>query len=114
MNDWKKAITFSYDDGVTQDKTLISLFNKYKAGGCDRENLSKLAGYEVIGMAYPGGGVNYTEHAAKIIAEHTGVKYARTTVCNYGFERQKHLYEFHPTVYHVMEMEQMFELGKLL
>ena len=25
----KKAITFSYDDGVTQDERLISLFNKY-------------------------------------------------------------------------------------
>ena len=25
----KKALTFSYDDGVTQDKRLISLFNKY-------------------------------------------------------------------------------------
>ena len=25
----KKAITFSYDDGVTQDEKLISLFNKY-------------------------------------------------------------------------------------
>ena len=24
-----KAITFSYDDGVTQDQRLISLFNKY-------------------------------------------------------------------------------------
>ena len=25
----KKAITFSYDDGVTQDERLIGLFNKY-------------------------------------------------------------------------------------
>ena len=24
-----KAVTFSYDDGVTQDQRLISLFNKY-------------------------------------------------------------------------------------
>ena len=24
-----KALTFSYDDGVTQDQRLISLFNKY-------------------------------------------------------------------------------------
>ena len=24
-----KAITFSYDDGVTQDKRLIEIFNKY-------------------------------------------------------------------------------------
>ena len=24
-----KAITFSYDDGVTQDKRLVDIFNKY-------------------------------------------------------------------------------------
>lgn len=29
FNGKKKAITFSYDDGVTQDKRLIELFNKY-------------------------------------------------------------------------------------
>ena len=29
FNGKKKAITFSYDDGVTQDERLIALFNKY-------------------------------------------------------------------------------------
>ena len=29
FNGKEKAITFSYDDGVTQDERLISLFNKY-------------------------------------------------------------------------------------
>ena len=29
FNGKKKAITFSYDDGVTQDIRLIELFNKY-------------------------------------------------------------------------------------
>lgn len=29
MRNWKKAVTFSYDDGVTQDIRLIELFNKY-------------------------------------------------------------------------------------
>lgn len=177
MQNWKKAITFSYDDGVTQDRRLVALFNKYGIKGtfnlnsellgqensliregvlvshnkvapsevrelytgheiavhtlthpnlsrvtddeeivrqveCDRENLSKLAGYEVTGMAYPGGGVNFTPHVAKIIEQRTGVQYARTTVCNYGFERQGNLYQFQPSVYHVMEMDKMFELGK--
>ncbi|MBQ8640545.1 MAG: polysaccharide deacetylase family protein [Lachnospiraceae bacterium] len=177
MKNWKKAITFSYDDGVTQDRRLIELFNKYGMKGTfnlnsellgqenaivregvlvnhtkvkpeevrslyagheiaahtlthpnlahvtddqeiirqverDRENLSQLAGYEVIGMAYPGGGINFSAHAAKLIEEHTGVRYARTTVCNYGFEVQKDLYQFKPSVYHVMEMDRMFELGK--
>lgn len=29
FNGKKKALTFSYDDGVTQDIRLIELFNKY-------------------------------------------------------------------------------------
>ena len=29
FNGKKKALTFSYDDGVTQDERLIALFNKY-------------------------------------------------------------------------------------
>ena len=29
-NGKKKAITFSFDDGVLQDKRLIDIFNKYK------------------------------------------------------------------------------------
>lgn len=29
FNGLKKAITFSYDDGVTQDKRLLQIFNKY-------------------------------------------------------------------------------------
>ncbi len=159
-----KAVTFSYDDGVTQDRRLIELFNKYglKAtfninsellgtrnvltyGGKsvqhnkvmpseiaslykghevavhtlthpmlpslteeeiirqvekDRENLSELAGYEVVGMAYPGGGVNFDLRVADIIEKHTGVKYARTTVHTFDFELQKDLYVFNPTVHH--------------
>lgn len=174
---WKKAITFSYDDGVTQDIRLIELFNKYGVKGtfnlnsellglpgsliregvqvshnkvnpedvksiydghevavhtlthpnlaqiaeekeiirqveCDRENLSKLAGYEVVGMAYPGGGINFSEQAARVIEQHTGVKYARTTVCTDCFDRQQDLYTFKPSVYHVMEMDKMFEMGQ--
>lgn len=174
---WKKALTFSYDDGVTQDIRLIELLNKYgmkctfnlnsellgredyliregvrvshikvepsqvrevyagheiavhtlrhpnladmdddeeivRQVEQDRENLSVLAGYEVVGMAYPGGGVNFTPHAAELIRQRTGVKYARTTVCNYGFERQDDLYQFQPTVYHIMEPEKLFEVGR--
>ena len=176
MNNWKKAVTFSYDDAVTQDIRLIELFNKYGVKGTfnlnsellgkdgyliregvrvdhikvapekvreiytgheiavhtlnhrnlaqvtddeeivrqvegDRENLSRLAGYEVVGMAYPGGGVNFTEHAAKLIEERTGVKYARTTVCSQSFDVQQDLYRFKPSVDH-MNMDEMFEVGK--
>lgn len=159
-----KAVTFSYDDGVTQDRRLIEIFNKYGLKGTfninseflgtentltygsksvahnkvsreeiktlydghevavhtlthphlpalseeeiirqvekDRQNLSELAGYEVIGMAYPGGGVNFDLRVADIIKNNTGVKYARTTVHTFDFELQKDLYVFNPTVHH--------------
>lgn len=159
-----KAVTFSYDDGVTQDKRLIELFNKYGLKGTfnlnsgllgtenvltysigsvqhnkifpeeiasvykghevavhtidhplltklseeeiirqtegDRIRLSELAGYEVVGMAYPCGGVNFDLRVADIIAKNTGVKYARTAVSTFNFELQKALHIFAPTVHH--------------
>ena len=170
-----KAITFSYDDGVTQDKRLIELLNHYSlkstfnlnsallgisgkiiSGGvtvrhdkvmseevqslyaghevavhtlthpdltrqtdgeiirqveADRLKLSELAGYEVIGMAYPGGGVNHNAHVAQVIREHTGVKYSRTINATHTFSRQDNMYQFNPTVYH-MEWEALFALGE--
>ena len=141
-----KAVTFSYDDGVTQDIRLIELLNKYGLkctfnlnsellgkGGIllrnglriahykirpedvksvyagheiaahtlthpslhrceddevirqvepDRQKLSELAGYVVVGMAYPGGGVNNDDRVAELIRQNTGVQYSRTTTVN--------------------------------
>jgi len=173
----KKAITFSYDDGVTQDIRLISLLNKYGLKATfnlnsellgldgsliregvkvshtkvkpedirhiyagheiaahtlthpllpqieedseiirqveeDRQNLSRLAGYEVAGMAYPGGGVNYNRRTAELIAGRTHIQYARTTVCSHNFTPQRDLYQFRPTVYHIMDGDRLFEDGK--
>ena len=132
-----KAITFSYDDGVTQDIHLIELLNKYNLKCTfninsellgkhhtliregmrishykiypddiksiyeghevavhtlthphlpplddaevirqveqDRLNLSQMVGYEVIGMAYPGGGVNNDDRVAEIIKNKPGL-----------------------------------------
>ena len=171
----RKALTFSYDDGVTQDRRLIWLFNKYGLKGTfnlnsellgldghliregvtvahvkfrpeevaeqyagheiaahtlthpnltdcgeaeiirqteqDRLNLSALAGYEVRGMAYPGGGVNYTDGVAETIRANTGVKYARTTVCTGDFEPQTDLMVFKPTVKHT-DFDRLFALGE--
>lgn len=171
-----KALTFSYDDGVTQDIRLIELFNKYgmkatfninsellgREGSLiregvwvnhtknnpedirhiyagheiavhtlthpnlkltedaevirqveqDRLNLCELAGYEVVGMAYPGGGDCYSDRVIDLMAKHTGVKYARTTNSTYNFDLQTRLLEFNPSVYHHMEMDKMFELGE--
>lgn len=170
-----KILTFSYDDGVTQDVRLIELFNKYGlkatfnlnsqllgkenslvregvtvthnkiapsdvrrayegheiAGHTrthpmlpslpddeivsqveeDRLRLSELAGYEVVGFAYPGGGVNFDERVADVIRKRTGVKYCRTTVSCHSFDEQEDLYVFKPSVYH-REWDKLFELGE--
>ncbi len=175
-NGKNKAVTFSYDDGVTQDIRLIEILNKHglKAtfnlnsqllgqknelvrGGVtvrhdknaasdvksiyqghevaahtlthpslptlsdsevirqveqDRQALSRLVGYDVVGMAYPGGGINNDERVAELIKNNSGIKYARTIKSTYSFEPQTDLYRFNPTVYHVMEQprEKLFEL----
>lgn len=160
----KKAVTFSYDDGTTQDIQLIELLNKYDLKATfnlnserlgvnkiliregkrvshykihpedvryvyegheiavhtlnhpllpklddaevirqveqDRLNLSALAGYEVIGMAYPGGGVNNDQRVADLVKNHTGVKYARTITSTGSFDPQAELHRFNPTCFH--------------
>lgn len=170
-----KAVTFSFDDGVTQDKRLIEIFDKYglkctfninsellaKPGmlNCsnvtvahvkprpdeiakiyknhevavhtlthpnlttldeeeiirqvetDRKNLSDLVGYEVVGMAYPCGGVNNDDRVAEIIKNNTGVKYSRTITCNDSFDLQDNLYRFNPTAY-IMKRGKMRELAE--
>ena len=169
-----KALTFSFDDGVTQDIRFIDILNKYnlkctfninsellgkegslirnsrtvnhtKVNKCDvksiyqgheiavhtlthpdltaiedseiirqveqdRLNLSDIAGYEVVGMAYPGGGVNNNEHVANIFKDNTGVKYSRTIVSVHNFDLQDNLYRFNPSVWHC-DMDKMFELA---
>ena len=171
----KKAITFSYDDGTTQDIRLIELLNKYglrctfninsemlskpniliRNGGrishykihrddvkhvyegheiavhtlthpnltkcdeseiirqveCDRLNLSELAGYEVLGMAYPCGGVNNDDRVAEIIKRNTGVKYSRTITSNESFDPQDNIFRFNPTVWH-LDFDKMMALGE--
>lgn len=171
----KKAITFSYDDGVVQDIRLIELLNKYglkctfnlnsellsKKGTliregkriahykihtedvkhiyeghevavhtlthpnltqcddkeiirqveADRLNLSELVEYEVVGMAYPCGGVNNDDRVAGIIKKNTGVKYSRTVTTNNCFDLQENLYRFNPTAYH-LDFEKMMQLGR--
>lgn len=170
-----KAVTFSYDDGVTQDIRLIELLNKYglkctfnlnserlarrgmltrndqrisyyrvhpedvqriyaghevavhtlthpnltqledaeviRQVETDRLNLSELVGYEVVGMAYPCGGVNNDDRVANIIKNHTGVKYCRTISCTESFEPQSNLYHFNPTAFH-LHFDKLMQLGQ--
>lgn len=175
---WKgklKAVTFSFDDAVLQDKRVIAILNKYNLKGTfnlnssllglkdeysengktvrrdkfypteikeiysghevavhtlihaflpdacdqavtwqveqDRKTLSTLVGYDVVGMAYPCGGVNNDDRVAGVIKNTTGVKYARTTVSTYNFDLQENLFRFNPTVYYV-EVDKMFSLAE--
>ena len=77
----------------------------------DRLNLSELVGYEVVGMAYPCGGVNNDDRVAGIIKKNTGVKYSRTITTNNCFDLQENLYRFNPTAYH-LDFEKMMQLGR--
>lgn len=168
-----KALTFSYDDGITQDIRLIELLNRYglkctfnlnseflslrgtlmrngkriahykihkedvrriyeghevavhtlthpSLAECedaevirqveqDRLNLSELAGYEVVGMAYPNG--SHDERVAGLIREHTGVKYSRTVTSTENFDLQENLIQFNPTVKH-LSFDTMMALGQ--
>ncbi len=168
-----KALTFSFDDGVTQDRRLVEMFNKYGLKCTfnlnsslfgipdeldrngrrinytmvepdevrelysgheiaahtlthvapfrvsdktiiyqveeDRLALSKIAGYEVLGMAYPFG--HYNEHIADVIKENTGVKYSRTVTSTFNFELPENPYILDPSV-HFTEIDEMFRLGR--
>ena len=171
-----KAVTFSYDDGVSQDVRLIELLNKYNLkctfnlnsglmGDCfidnrngriithykirqedaravyagheiaahtihhprltelseeeiireveqDRLKLSELAGYEVVGMAYPCGGVNNDDRVAQIIKSRTGIAYCRTITNTDSFDPQENLFRFNPNVYHIRETDRLMEMGQ--
>ncbi len=77
----------------------------------DRLNLSELVEYEVVGMAYPGGGVNHDDRVANLIRENTGVKYSRTIICNNSFDPQENLFKFNPSTYH-LNFDSLMQLGK--
>lgn len=78
----------------------------------DRMNLSDLVGYEVVGMAYPCGGVNNNDDVAEIIKNNTGVHYSRTITNTDSFDMQTNLYRFNPNVYHIIEFDRMMKMGE--
>ena len=77
----------------------------------DRQNLSELAGYEVVGMAYPCGVTNNDDRVADIIKNHTGIKYSRTITSTESFEPQTNLFRFNPTCWH-LDFNKMMSLGE--
>lgn len=67
----------------------------------DRLRLSELAGYEVVGMAYPcSTAASVSPRVKRLLAEHTGVRYARTTDDTHAFDSQTDLLQFNPTIHH--------------
>ena len=177
LNKFKKAITFSFDDGVIQDRKMISLLNKYGLKATfnlnsgkfsetgtmpfdgrnicndkvsadevkelykghevavhtlthpilpklsdeeiiyqietDRENLEKLVGYEICGMAYPGNGKDksFDERVFKLIREKTNIKYARTTTDVDSFDPQEDLIAFNPNMHYFWNRDRMYEMA---
>lgn len=159
-----KAVTFSFDDNVTQDIRAIDIMNRYGLKGTfnlnsgfmgqpgslirqgvsvshnknaaadipkiyvghevaahtithpllptlsdedvireveqDRIALSEICGYEVVGMAYPGGGQNHDDRVVELVRRYTGIKYARTIISSYKFDDQPDLIRFNPTIHH--------------
>lgn len=63
----------------------------------DRKALEALCGYPIVGMAYPNGGND--DRVAKIIRENSPIRYARTVLSTYAFDRQENLLRFNPSVY---------------
>jgi len=167
FNGKMKAVTFSYDDNVKQDKRFIELLNKYGLKGTfnlnsqrfgdvteieslktnikssearsvyngheiavhslthpdlvklsdqdiikeveeDRLRLSEIAGYEVIGMAYPYG--TYDDRVVDLLKTKTGVKYSRTVKSTFDFEPQTELFTFNPTLHH--NDSKLFEIAE--
>ena len=165
-----RIITFSFDDGVTQDRRLVALFNRYGLKATfninsgllgqpgqlirdgkpvshnkidpaevatlyrghevaahtlthpnltglddgevvrqveeDRRALEALSGGNVVGMAYPCGGVNFDERVAELIRARTGVRYARTTVATGAFDFPIDPLVLNPTV-HAIQFDRM-------
>lgn len=75
----------------------------------DRRNLSKLCGYEVRGMAYPGG-LGTSDALIAILQKDTKVEYARTICSHQKFILPDNWMAWHPTQYHCEE--NLFDLGK--
>lgn len=158
----KKAVTFSYDDGVVYDRRLVGIFNKYglkctfnlnsgimtgashwndsgveihrmNAAGLpelykgheiavhclthavltdcddetlynevmlDKENLERMFGCRIEGMAYPYGA--YNEHVAEMLGK-CGFRYARTVCSTDKAAAPSNLLTYFPTAHHSSE-----------
>ena len=65
----------------------------------DLLRLSDLVGYEVVGMAYPGGPPNYNGEVVRVIRENTRVCYARGFRPTHRFDLPADFLTWHPTAH---------------
>ena len=77
----------------------------------DRINLSEIVGYDVVGMAYPCGGVNCNDYVANLIKEKTSIRYARALPLTESFDPYPDLYQYCGTLYHG-DRENLFKMGE--
>ena len=63
----------------------------------DRKILEELTGKEVVGLAYPCGGVDF-DRVEKLLKEQTKIKYARAGCMDYSFEFPKSLFNIRMTI----------------
>ena len=66
----------------------------------DRDNLERISGQKIVGMAYPCGGINNDERVGNLIKRFTEIKYSRTITSSYTCDIQTDLIHFNPTVHH--------------
>lgn len=66
----------------------------------DKENLERISGQKIVGMAYPCGGINNDERVGNLIKRFTEIQYSRTITSSYNCDIQTDLIHFNPTVHH--------------
>lgn len=77
----------------------------------DRRNPEALVGYDVVGMAYPCGGVNNDDRVAAVLREHTKIRYSRALECTDSFDVQENLYRFRATA-RILQFDRLWDFGR--
>ena len=76
----------------------------------DRKNLEQITGNEIVGMAYPCGGINNNDFTAEVLKNKTKIKYSRTITSSYSFDIENNLYRFNPTLH--QSDKRLFEIAQ--
>ena len=75
--------------------------------------LSDLAGYEVVGFAYPGGKWTlYDERVKNLVKDRTGCKYARITLPTLSYDLPEDLFELRGTACFSRNFDDLLNIGQ--